>query len=90
MPDQQAHTDLPSVIMVAIPSYRGPTEWHNGDGVPLVPIVPSVARWKKNGRPCSRKQYPLNLAYIISICKSQGMTLDKAVIEFGPKDFCRG
>ena len=66
-PDQQPHTDLPSVIMVAIPSYRGPTEWHNSDGVPLVPIVPSVARWEKNGRPCSRKQYPLRLAYAISI-----------------------
>ena len=52
-PDQQPHIDLPSVIMVAIPSYRGPAEWHNNDGVPLVPIVPSVARWEKNGRPCS-------------------------------------
>jgi hypothetical protein len=78
--------------MVAIPSYRGPTEWYTTDEVPIpiVPIVPSVARWEKNGRHCSRKQYPLRLAYAITIHKCQGMTLSKVVIEFGEHDFCRG
>ena len=76
--------------MVAIPSYRGPTNWHNDDGIPLVPIVPSVARWEKNSNHCSRKQYPLRLAYAISIHKSQGMTLSNAMIEFRLSDFCRG
>ena len=83
-PDQQAHTDLPSVIMIAIPSYRGPTEWYTDDGVKIVPIVPSVAHWKKNGKLCSRKQFPLRLAYAITIHKSQG----KVVIELRLKDFC--
>ncbi len=45
-PDQQPHIDLPSMIMVAIPSYRGPTEWYNDDGVPMIPIIPSVTRWE--------------------------------------------
>ena len=57
--EQQSHTDLPSVIMVAIPSYRGPTEWHNDNGVPIISIVPSVTCWEKNGNRCSRKQFPL-------------------------------
>ena len=58
-PGQEPHNDLPSMVMVKIPSYQGPTEWYTDDGVPIVPIVPSVARWEKNGKPCSRKQFPL-------------------------------
>ena len=75
-PDHRPHTDLPSVINVAIPSYQGPTEWYT--------------RWESNGKKCSRKQFPLRLAYAVSIHKSQGMTLNKAVIELGQADFCRG
>ena len=54
VPDGRPHIDLPEVIMVSIPTYRGPTEWHNADGVPLVPIVPSVARWQSGGKRHSR------------------------------------
>src|SRR5947207_4411173 len=39
------------------------------------------------GKKCSRKQFPLRLAYAVSI---HGMTLNKAVIELGQADFCRG
>src|SRR5271169_5961745 len=50
-PNRNPHSDLPSIILIAIPRYRGPTEWHTDDGIPI-PIVPSVARWEKNGKPC--------------------------------------
>ena len=77
--------------MVAMPGYKGPTLWHKEDGTPIVPIFSFTARWQsKSGKQCLRTQFPLRVAYAVTIHKSQGMTLNKAVVELGDYDFTRG
>ena len=66
------------------------TGWQNIDPT-WVPITPVTARWEnKSGTSLSRTQLPLTLAWAITIHKSQGLTLTKATIDLGPKDFSSG
>lgn len=57
---------------------------------PVVPITPFTATWESGNISCSRQQLPLALAYAMTIHKSQGLTLDRAVIALGEKDFAMG
>ena len=83
--------DLPSVVIVAVPAYTGPTAWRLDDGTPPVPIIPVTITWETSARiERSRSQYPLQLAYAVTVHKSQGMTLPRAVIDLGKKEFFSG
>ena len=56
-----------------------------------MPIVPSVAHWEnKSGKLLSLTQVPLTMAWGITMHKSQGLTLEDAVIELGHADFSAG
>ena len=39
-PEQIPHRDVPAVIMVKMPCYKGPTLRYAEDGTPIVPLVP--------------------------------------------------
>jgi ATP-dependent DNA helicase PIF1 len=83
--DGEAPPNLPVAVTVLFDRYHGPT-LHDG----TVPIVPLRRSWGSSGGQCSRLQLPLKLSWAVTIHKSQGLTLDKATIDIGKKEFCAG
>ncbi len=64
------------------------------DGFPIVqflrgdPVVIDDHEWKSNDSPClKRVQVPLRVAYAVTIHKSQGATLDCALVDIGASTF---
>ena len=60
------------------------------DQAPWIPIRPFTAKWEHGDKTLTRTQFPLRLAWAMTIHKSQGLTLDKAVIDLGEVDFTPG
>ena len=77
--------NLPISVMVHFDNYSGPT-LHDG----TVPITPLRRTWSSSRGQCSRLQLPLKLAWAVTIHKSQGLTLDKVVIDVGKREFSSG
>ena len=76
---------LPVAVTVRFDSFSGPTL---SDG--SVPITPLRRTWLSTDKTCSRFQLPLKLAWAVTIHKCQGMTLNKAVVDLGKKEFSGG
>jgi ATP-dependent DNA helicase PIF1 len=71
---------LPVAIIVKFDEYRGRTFDCHLKEEKLVPIIPVSRQFDQAGKSCTRRQFPLNLAYAMTTHKTQGLTLDKVVV----------
>jgi len=77
--------DKPSFILVKFENYYGPT-LENG----CVPISRILTSWIVNHMYCTRYQFPLTLAYALTVHKSQGLTLNMVVLHFDSAEMSPG
>ena len=73
--------NLPVAVLVHFPSYTGLA--FLGACPKCIPVPPKVFEWMADGKHLSRQQVPLRLRYAMTIHKSQGQTLTKAVVDLG-------
>jgi len=91
-------TEPPFVVMVQFDRYSGPPCFGEdddgmagmGDMAHVVPVFRSTRDFLKGSVTCTRTQFPLTIAYAITVHKSQGATLDQAVVDISCKDFQPG
>jgi ATP-dependent DNA helicase PIF1 len=87
--EDQGPPSLPVVVFVSFDNYEGPAIT-SLEGTKVVPIAPIRRTWEGKSGICSRLQIPIRLAWAITVHKSQGLTLQKAVIDLGSKEFTAG
>jgi hypothetical protein len=85
---QDPSVSMPSLLLVRFNEYSGPDFPLYGSKI--VPIFPVIRQFDYKGVPCTRKQFPLRLAYAITVHKSQGLTLSRVVLNVDQKEYCLG
>ena len=76
---------LPVAVMVKFNGYEGPC-FEKTNSIPIIPVTVTSA---DNGN-CEGTQLPLKLSWAITIRKSQGLTIPKAIVDLGPSEKVSG
>ena len=74
---------LPSILLVRFDDYIGPDFIPGSPGI--VPIFLATRQFEYKGVACARTQFPLQLAFAITVHKAQGLTLPKVVIDLNQR-----
>ena len=75
---QDPSVSMPSLLLVCFNEFSGPDFPLYGSKI--IPIFPVTRQFEFKGVACTRKQFPLRLAYVITVYKSQGLTLSRVVL----------
>ncbi|EAQ90501.1 hypothetical protein CHGG_02436 [Chaetomium globosum CBS 148.51] len=83
-------TQPPFVVLIKFDQYVGPPCFDDPELAGVVPIFRSKRDFLRGNTNCTRTQFPLTIAYAITVHKSQGATLDRAVLDISDRDFTAG
>ena len=76
---------IPDIVFVHVPEYKGPS--YHSNLPKIVPITPIRRQWHSCKTLCIRRMIPLQPAYALTIHKSQGMSLDRIIVNLGDREF---